>query len=814
MSIFARLFLDLRFAHKIWGGFGALLLLTSVVGAVGYFTLSGLSSRTIITDRATKALIDMQTLKEAQSTFFKSPNATSAKETRADIQKLQADLTLLSTDLADNEASSSLLQRSLSLVDDIQIAFAGTTDTLLSQAEKLAAVSQAGKQLNSFSEEIGTTVGAIQDDALKAADASGKVTEAARLLSRDAQVIREASSELNPKFGPGGAYKKKDLDEATMAGIEKGLSEISDAATKMAQNDQGFVDADQLKSLVDSAALLQTALPDLLQETNLFNRAGKKKTVADLVDTLHRASQDLRLQAYQALDAELTGAAATQRNLSNISNLSRHTIALVHANGRVESLLRSFVSETNPDPVPVGKQIDRLSEATNLTVQSAQTLPQLAKSIESLPSAVATFKDLFSQIAASKNSVDAQTAELSAKLEEAAQNLSRFTAEEMAKTRRESSNASLTILVTFAAALIVGFLLAFGLDRTLTRPIRSLTSIMKRLASGDLNVNVLATARKDEIGEMGRTIQVFRDAAVEQATLRASQEADHQAQAERQKRVECLISDFRSTVARVLSGVGETAEGLDHTARELTGAAHESSQKTELTAGISARTTDSVQTVASAAEELSASIAEISRQVAQTSEIVARATEGTRQTNEKVESLAGAASKIGEVVTLIQAIAEQTNLLALNATIEAARAGDAGRGFAVVASEVKELATQTSKATEEISGQIAAIQSATQDSVQSIGEITTIMADVNSYTSTIAAAVEQQGAATEEISQNVVQAAEGTREVSMTMKGLSAAVGQTSHSADDVLTASGELSKRTEDMKREVERFLSQVAAA
>ncbi len=253
---------------------------------------------------------------------------------------------------------------------------------------------------------------------------------------------------------------------------------------------------------------------------------------------------------------------------------------------------------------------------------------------------------------------------------------------------------------------------------------------------------------------------------------------------------------------------------MDTTAKLLSGVASAAAGQATSAAAASEQCSSNVQNVAGAAEELTSSIKEIGKQVESATRVVRRAAELSRHSNGEIETLAGTAQKIGEVIGLIQAIAAQTNLLALNATIEAARAGEAGRGFAVVASEVKSLATQTAQATEEIGQQIAAIQDSTTKSVASMRTITSTMHEVDGFTTAIAAAVEEQGAATEEISRNVQMAAQGTGELTGNVAGVTGAIGKTSRAADEVLDASSKLGSQASALRDEVDRFLADVAAA
>jgi len=386
-----------------------------------------------------------------------------------------------------------------------------------------------------------------------------------------------------------------------------------------------------------------------------------------------------------------------------------------------------------------------------------------------------------------------------------------------AQRNREEIRASTqqNMIVAILAIGLAAMVLAFLIGRAVVKPLNAMTSAMKDLAGGDLKIDIPGMGRHDEIGDMASAVEVFKLNAIERLRLEAEQkEAELRAAAERKALVLKLANDFESAVGVIVHTVSSASTELEAAAGTLTGAARNTQQLSGRVAASSEQASANVQAVSAATEELAGSVAEISRQVQESSRIAHDAVQQTVRTDTRISELSQAAGRIGDVIKLITAIAEQTNLLALNATIEAARAGEAGRGFAVVASEVKALATQTAKATEEIGTQIAGMQAATQDAVASIREISGTITRVSEISTTIAAAVEEQGAATGEIARNVQQAAQGTSEVASSIGEVNEGAGETGSASAQVLASAQSLAQESTQLKVEVDKFLITVRAA
>ena len=371
------------------------------------------------------------------------------------------------------------------------------------------------------------------------------------------------------------------------------------------------------------------------------------------------------------------------------------------------------------------------------------------------------------------------------------------------------------IVAALGAALVLavamGVLLTVGIGRGIDRVVRP----MQALAEGDLDVAIPLQGTRTEMGRVADAVQVFKDALLRMRALESETAlARAGAEAQRKDAMRQMADTFERSVGGIVATVTAAATELQATAQSMTATATQTASQSTTVAMAAEEAASNVNTVAAAAEELGASVLEIGRQVGGSSALAQGAVAEAAQTAAVVQELSEAASRIGDVVAMISSIAGQTNLLALNATIEAARAGEAGRGFAVVATEVKELAAQTARATDEIGGQIGRMQASTRQAVAAIDAIAGRIREISGVSASIAAAVEEQGAATQEIVRNVSEAASGTGAVTANVGGLAAAADETGAAASQVLTSATELSRQSEHLNAEMGRMLASLRAA
>jgi methyl-accepting chemotaxis protein len=533
-----------------------------------------------------------------------------------------------------------------------------------------------------------------------------------------------------------------------------------------------------------SAVWSNAVLTDSISQNLVLAQATRNQGSADM---MHDA---LRGDVYRALHAARVEPTLRQNIEEDLHDHLAQLRNNIEENNKLilSAEIRSALADIEEPLTAYAKAASNLVEmAFESTRQAEQALPDFVQRFDALEDAMET---------------------ISGRIGEAAERVEHEAGELAALTRwLNTAAAAVSLLMTMGLCL---YLLGGVL-----RPVGAMTKTMRTLAAGDTSVDVIGARRRDEIGEMAKAVEIFRDNAREMEHLRNEQErARQQSEADKRNMMAQLAQTFEVKVGGLVQRLSVAANELEETAQSMTAVADRTSQQSVGVSSTAQQTSANVQTVAAATEELSISIREIAAQVTQSMNIAERAVLDAQRTNQTVQMLAASAEKIGHVVQLIHSIASQTNLLALNATIEAARAGEAGKGFAVVASEVKELASQTSRATDEISAQIAGVQNATTDAVQAIQAIAHTIGEMSRISTSIAAAIEEQGAATSEIARNVQEAAGGTEFVTSSISEVLLGAGDTGAAAAQVLSSAQDLARHSASLGREVEHFLSGVKAA
>jgi methyl-accepting chemotaxis protein len=485
------------------------------------------------------------------------------------------------------------------------------------------------------------------------------------------------------------------------------------------------------------------------------------------------------------------------------------------------ALANTFV--INSDQTVAVSALARLKFVENSLKAISSTNEKIVAALNELSGLLNEYRNTLSKLVENAKAIADLSTEIGESAEAIMKGAATMKADLVSDQRRldSESNAAIVdterlIVMLAAGGFLLGALLALLLGRGISQPMIAMCKAMRELAGGNFDVVLPGLGRKDEVGEMAGAVEEFKMQAIAKAERdAATQEAQNKASsAARRAELIRFADEFEGAVGSIVANVSASAVQLESAAGTLTRTAESTQSLSSQVAGASEQASSDMQSVAAATEELSASVDEIGRRVRESSQIAEAAVRQAEETDGRIGKLSRAAQQIGDVVKLITAIAEQTNLLALNATIEAARAGEAGRGFAVVASEVKSLASQTAKATDEISNHISGMQGATQESVAAIKEIGGTIGKISEIASTIASAVEEQSSATQEIARSVQNVAQGTQAASANVMQVNRGATETGSASEDVLSSARTLSSESTRLREELDRFMANIRAA
>jgi len=788
----------MRIGMKIGAGFAAMVVLTGVLGLAGWLGLDryagsvdGADRMALIADRVGSAELDAAGFRASGDVAPVDRAVFSLSDARAAAEAIGA--TTLSEAILRYESAFADLVRLTAEADALGATMRDGSLRMEAVAESIREAEHA--RFEALAEAQREAVG-LQNAKLSVVQEAEKLMRATLTARRLEAVFRltndEAEADEAREAIKGMFLGAINLRRAT------GGTDDAEMAGKLATAVNDYRKAfDTLTAAAPYTPAAEQAARDLdtvSTEISEFATALTRSQIASYDEAKEQADS-----AVAALDVAVDTMAAAIQTVADVRALSLAQSEVVRAAGTGDSQARARAA------------LDRVREGVN-TLAATATEPATREALATAAQQINQYRTSF-DASVTAMALQAESAETMAAAARDVGTTVDTAAASFSATRDADGRVARIVIATGAAgAIVLAILIALVLGRGIVRPIRAMTDAMDRLAAGDLAVEVPGRTRSDEIAEMAKAVQVFKDNAERMQQMEAEKEAsDRRAAEEKRQALDELADSFEQSVGSVVQGLTRFVDDVRGRAQTMTETSEQARSQATSVASSSEEASANVQAVSAAAEELAASVSEIGSQVGKAAEMAKLASEEARRGDTRVQALATTATKIGDVIELIQAIAEQTNLLALNATIEAARAGDAGKGFAVVASEVKSLAGQTAKATEEIRSQIEEIQAGSREAVSAIQAIGEAVGRLDEMNGAVAAAVEEQSATTNEIARNTQEAAAGSSQVSEAIVEVSSASERTGESAAAVLAMCGELGDAAAALEREVHDFLGRI---